>query len=269
MSDEALPSFKGRLSQFKYDKSPKKDTELRKATGNVTLKTKVIKPSLVTKVKPIPASNSKKRGYAEPEKYSHLRHLVPLLRPGLLCIFIGYNPGVESALQGHYYAHRSNLFWKLIYESGCVDRQVTCKDDQLMMEEYSYGFHDLVCRPTKGIDELSPQEMHDNVPRLEGLLTENKPRVICFVGKGIWEKIYRFKTSKPLPKTFKWGLQTSDGQTFQPEKDPILFAGGQVKLFVMPSTSGLAAGIKKPEKLALWVSLAQLLEDERLKYDEG
>lgn len=249
-----LPSFKGGLAQFKHNASRTSLSSVSKRstiTSSTISSTKVIQPCAISKP---PAKAKPSRGYVPPEHYAHLPQTIPiLLRPNLLCAFIGYNPGIESARKGLHYAHRSNQFWSMLSQSGCVSRPCKTEDGPKLMDEYGYGFHDLVLRPTKGINELSSEELTANVPRLEGVLAQFKPRVVCFVGKGIYERVYRVKAGRPLPKSFEWGEQTELKG----------FAGGESRLFVLPSTSGLAAGVKRSEKLRLWHELAGILEEER------
>jgi mismatch-specific thymine-DNA glycosylase len=176
----------------------------------------------------------------------------PLLKSNLKCVFIGFNPGTVSALTGHHYAHHSNLFWKLIYESGCVDRKVTHEDDVKLPDEYSYGFTDLVQRPTVGISDLSGSELLAGVPLLENRIRECAPKSICFIGKGIWESVHKVKKGRPLSKQFNWGLQ--------PEGE-----FGVDHVFVFPSTSGLVGGIPRAKKLELWKELAEFLKTVKLE----
>lgn len=173
-----------------------------------------------------------------------------LLRPNLKCVFIGFNPGTVSAITGHHYAHHSNLFWKLIYESGCVDRKVTYEDDVKLPDEYNYGFTDLIQRPTVGISDLSGSELLAGVPLLESRIRQCAPKSICFIGKGIWESVYRVKKGKPLSKQFNWGLQPH-GEF------------GVDYVFVFPSTSGLVGGIPRAKKLQLWIELAEFLNTDK------
>jgi TDG/mug DNA glycosylase family protein len=170
----------------------------------------------------------------------------PLLRPGLKCVFVGFNPGTVSMAKGHYYAHHSNLFWKLIYESGIVKRKVTYEDDIKLQDEAGIGFTDLVARSTTGIKDLAPGEFRSGVPILEERLSANAPGMVVIVGKGIWDAIHRAKRGKPLSKEFSWGLQT------------LRFAG--CRIYVVPSTSGLVGGVSRDEKLRLWKQLSALLD---------
>lgn len=212
---------------------------------------------------------------------TQLKPLKPLLAPELRCVFVGFNPGIETARVGHYYAHRSNRFWKLLYESGCVDEKLSCKDDRMLLEKYQYGFHDLVARPTKGISELSSDEMLEGVPLLEQDLAKVRPRVVAIIGKGIWESIYRYKKKRKLnPKNFKWGVQPSivDGKEHQSDDNKGLVQSGyadnnaiykdintlrsccflsstNATIVVLPSTSGLVVSPSSREMLALWKDL--------------
>lgn len=259
MSPKELPSFGDKLGKFSYSKS---------STSPFFAKSKQHSPPPTThKVRLDHSKISKKKSktrktYVGPEAYAHLSPLKFRLQHGLVCVFVGYNPGIETAVQGHSYAHRSNLFWKLIYESGCVDRKVTFLDDEKLPDEYQYGFHDLVTRPTKGIDELSTDEMLEAVPRLEADLEPFRPRIICLVGKGIWEKIYKAKAGKSLKSVdFDWGVQyRPDGST---GRLPFTFAGGHSVIFVLPSTSGLAAEPPRAKKLEIWTSLAKEIAEMR------
>ena len=63
-----------------------------------------------------------------------VRTLPDLLRPGLDLVFVGTNPGEESARRGRYYAHPGNGFWPALSASGLVSRAVTCEDDRALGE---------------------------------------------------------------------------------------------------------------------------------------
>lgn len=183
-------------------------------------------------------------------KYKHLSQLPELLRADLQLVFVGYNPSVRSAEAGHRFAHPTNTFWKLLNESGIIEENVilTYKDDELMPEKFNIGFTDLVLRPSKGIEELSALELKRNVPRLMNSLNKYQPKIVCFVGKGIWENVSKTMISSGLMKKseFKWGLQEQK------------FYKGSI--FVVPSTSGLVR-ISWEEKLQIWKELAKIVKN--------
>lgn len=191
---------------------------------------------------------------ADEEAKGEVRIWKPILKPGLTLVFIGFNPGTESFRTGHYYAHFTNLFWKLLYESGIVTRKVKPEDDLLMPDEYSIGFTDLVSRSTKGISSLTKEEMRLGAEELENRLAQVSPKIVCIVGKGIWEAIYKAKKGSALKKNdFDWGLQDQ-------KRLNIKFAVENV--YVVPSTSGLVGGVSRDEKLRLWVELKQFIDDK-------
>src|SRR4029450_13687680 len=79
------------------------------------------------------------------------------IAPGLRVLFVGINPGGRSALTGHHFAGFSNRFWKLLFRSGLVPEALTYVDDD-RLPEWGYGITNIVARPTRGIDQLRPEE---------------------------------------------------------------------------------------------------------------
>ena len=106
-----------------------------------------------------------------------------LLRPGLDVVFIGYNPGLESARVGHYYAFRGNVFWKQLNESGLIGRALSHLDDVLLPVEAAIGFTDLCSRPTARAGELTRAEIVAGAQRLHRELSEYRPRFAVFSGR--------------------------------------------------------------------------------------
>src|SRR3990172_5648405 len=87
------------------------------------------------------------------------------LRPGLDLVFVGINPGIASATHGHHYAGPGNHFWPLLYEAGLVLERLTC-DDDARLPDYGIGLTNLVDRPSRGIADLSREEMETGAARL-------------------------------------------------------------------------------------------------------
>lgn len=172
--------------------------------------------------------------------------LKPLLQPGLYAVFVGFNPGLESARVGHYYAHRSNRFWKFLYISELVDRVVTYLDDERMPSEYNFGFTDLVARSTRGISELTVSEMTAGVKSLEARIRMAGPTNVCLIGKGIYHAVAKVKGWRS--KDFAYGKQS------------LKFGGAA--LWVFSSTSGLVS-LPQEKQLVAWRELAR--EIKRLR----
>ncbi|KLT45360.1 DNA glycosylase, partial [Cutaneotrichosporon oleaginosum] len=129
----------------------------------------------------------KARGYASPEKYAHLQPIGDCLAPELKLIFCGINPGTRSSKRGHHFAHPTNKFWRALHLSGLTPRLLSPEEDSTLPSAYRYGLTNLVDRPTAEQNELSPAEMRAAVLPLVRKFRAYRPRVVCFVGKKIWD----------------------------------------------------------------------------------
>jgi TDG/mug DNA glycosylase family protein len=174
------------------------------------------------------------------------RRLPRLIGPGLRLVFVGYNPGIESARQGHYYAHRGNVFWRQLHESGLTPRMVTHLDDRRLFETEAIGFIDLCPRPTVQAADLAAGELAEGARRLLEDLREAEPQVAVFGGRGIFRTFARVALDVP-PRAL---AGREDG--LQPER-----VGG-TRLYVVPSSSGLASGWHR-RRLELLEELATIL----------
>lgn len=106
-------------------------------------------------------------------------------------------------------------------------------------------------RPTKDGSEVSKQEMDEGVSVLEEKIGKNKPEAVCIVGKSVWESIWRVKKGKSLKKEeFRYGWQDEDLNMGRGKAGEQAWKGAPV--FVATTTSGLAAGMRPPEKEAIW-----------------
>ncbi|KIV98590.1 uncharacterized protein PV09_09618 [Verruconis gallopava] len=211
---------------------------------------------------------SKSTKYAPPSKYAHLKPLTDILEPNLICVFVGFNPGIRTATTGHAYAHPSNLFWKLLHRSGCTDRQLKPEEDVNLPHLYSMGNTNLVSRPTKSDAELSKEEQLASVPILDAKIRKYKPEAVCIVGKSIWENIWKYRYgSKPSKAEFKFGWQDPKHNmgrlTIEDDNDDGDKAWAGAKVFVATSSSGLDASTKPVQKEAIWAPLGQWVQKRR------
>ncbi|KAL3423489.1 mismatch-specific thymine-DNA glycosylate [Phlyctema vagabunda] len=197
-------------------------------------------------------------GYAPPSTYAHLPPLPDAIAEGLLVLFIGLNPGLQTSIQGHAYAHPSNQFWKLLHSSGCTTRRLKPQEDRSLPDEYSMGFTNIVARPTRNGAELSKREMDDSVAVLEDKIRNFKPEAVVVVGKSIWESIWRVRYGRPIKKDeffYGWQLEKENMG-----KDST-WSGA--KVFATTSTSGLAATPSAEEKERIWRELGVWVEQRR------
>lgn len=258
LSSPPHPSFKGRIAKYQYNNGSTKENDTlasAKASPQPSAKrarttTTTIATSSTTSASPRPTKKQRKSSkYADPSKYAHLSPLVDILEPNLICVFVGTNPGVSTAREGHAYAHPSNHFWKLLHSSGLTDRRLAPSEDRSLPARYCMGNTNIVDRPSKDAAELSKEEMTEGTRSLEAKFALYKPEAVCIVGKGIWEAIWRFKYGRNMKKEeFRYGWQDEAQNMGKVEEEG--WKGSRV--FVTTSTSGLAASLKPAEKEAIW-----------------
>jgi len=215
-------------------------------------------------------------GYAPPSTYAHLSPLLDRMAPNLLVLFIGLNPGIQTARTGHAYAHPTNLFWRLLYSSGVTPRLCSPTEDASMPALYSLGLTNIVSRPSRNGAELSKAEMDSGVEILEAKARRWRPEVMCVVGKSIWESLWRVRHGRGIKSgEFRYGWQEesenmgvvgAEGQREDEAEEGVEYGEGAWKgarVFVASSTSGLAATLKPPEKERIWRELGEWVEKRR------
>lgn len=284
-SNEAAPesssTFNGVLKQFEYAKSatvPHSKSSNHATTASKTsakrrhdqlLNKADNKEVILPRGVPTPTKRHRTTSkYAHPSKYAHLSPLTDILEPNLICVFVGFNPGVMTATRGHAYAHPSNMFWKLLHSSGCTDRRLKPEEDVDLPRLYVMGNTNLVSRPTKDAAELSKDEQVASVPILDVKIRNFRPEAVCIVGKSIWENIWTFRYGKkPSKNEFRYGWQDErhnmgllevDGED---EMEDDKWTGARV--FVATSTSGLSASLKPHEKEAIWEPFGEWVKQRR------
>ena len=165
-----------------------------------------------------------------------MRTLPDHLRKGMKLVIIGCNPTDSSVRVGHYYAGRDNPFWPILFESGVVPEPFDYHDDKRVIE-FGIGLTDLVKKPSKTSDLLTREDFAEGRIVLSQKLEEFGPRVVAFNGRLTYEQFAQRKC--------KFGLQ----------KEKLYGA----RVFVLPATSGAAAGNKK-DAILHFRKLAQLVK---------
>jgi double-stranded uracil-DNA glycosylase len=159
------------------------------------------------------------------------------LKKDLKILFVGFNPSIRSSELGHHYANPNNRFWKILYEAGLTPRKYQASEDGKLLE-FGFGFTNIVERPTKAADEIIKEEYKEGREILKGKIEDCQPRVVCFVGKGVYQE---YSGLKVLP----WGRQMES------------IVHGTID-FVAPSSSGLVR-MKLEEIVAIYKELADLI----------
>ena len=265
----APASFNGKLQQFQFnDAASSTSTTVARTTRSKQSSANKTPPSIKDAKTRVTKTRQKRpsKQYADPSKYAHLKPLTDILEPNLICVFVGFNPGVQTATQGHAYAHKSNLFWKLLHRSGLTDRQLKPEEDVTLPRLYGMGNTNLVSRPSRSDAELSKEEQLASVPVLDAKIRKYKPEAVCIVGKSIWENIWRYRWGSKSSKTeFKHGWQDEKHNIgklpVEGEESDDEWAGARV--FVATSTSGLDASTKPAQKEAIWAPFGEWVQQRR------
>lgn len=162
------------------------------------------------------------------------RPLPDYLREELAIVFVGINPGVQSARAGHYYANPNNAFWRLLYESGLTPVRLAPAEDH-RMPEFGYGLTDIVKHPSRGVEDLRPAEFRRGRGVLEEKLLRVRPRLVCFNGKAVFVGFFGATAFR------KFGRQR--------------VTIGPARVFVLPSTSPANARFSRAAKRRYFADL--------------
>ncbi|WP_422660063.1 mismatch-specific DNA-glycosylase [Paenibacillus sp. EC2-1] len=167
------------------------------------------------------------------EIMDHLDH-------GLSILFIGFNPSLRSGEVGHHYANPRNNFWRILHRSGLTPRLYDTSEDAELLK-LGYGFTNIVARPTRGAEDITREEYEEGREILRVKLEQYRPRIACFVGKGVYTEYSR-------KSQVKWGFQREsvvDG----------------VLEFVAPSSSGLVR-MKMDDIIGIYQQLSDFIQNE-------
>lgn len=276
---QAPSGFNGKLQQFQYSTVTSSTASVTssgdlllsisgKTAGKRARKGTVERDGNSVSASPSPAKKRRPSSkYAPPAKYAHLAPLTDILEPGLICVFVGFNPGVRTATSGHAYAHPSNMFWKLLHSSGLTDRRCRPQEDVDLPRLYAMGNTNIVSRPSKDVSELSKEEVVGGTPILDAKIRKYKPEAVCIVGKSIWESIWQYHHGrKPTKAQFSYGWQDEThnmGKLPVEGEDDTNEDWPGARVFVATSTSGLSAFPKPPEKQAIWKPFGEWVQKRR------
>jgi TDG/mug DNA glycosylase family protein len=154
-------------------------------------------------------------------------------------LFVGINPSLTSAAQGHHFAGPGNPFWRLLFAAGLIDEPLTFAEDG-RLADYGYSLTNLCPRPTRAAAELTKVEIVAGGKLLGEKIRLLAPRIVVFVGVSLYQSYF--------------GLPKSGGAGRKPER----IEGAEV--FVLPNPSGLNASFPGfADKLVWFEALARRL----------
>ena len=174
------------------------------------------------------------------------------LRPGLRLVFVGINPGLYSARQGHYFARRTNRFWPALSRSRLsaplragLGREVLVPEDDVRLPDFGIGFTDVVKTPSGSVADLSRGEFARGAPDLLRKLAAFQPAVACFQGVTGFRAFVRHGLGED-GRTAGLGLQERHL--------------GSTLLFVVPNPSPANAHFTLDDQVAWYDRVADLLD---------
>ncbi len=124
--------------------------------------------------------------------------LPDILEDDLDIVFVGINPGVYSAEKRHYYAHPTNLFWTMLYQSGLIPTLLKPEDDW-KLTRFRMGLTDTVKRVTKSANDLSATDRRVGGEVLRRKIKFYSPRTVCFNGLSAYGALFG-RCDGPGPK---------------------------------------------------------------------
>lgn len=116
-----------------------------------------------------------------------MKEVRDILTPGLIVVFVGFNPGARSAETGHHFAGYSNKFWKLLHAAGFTPRQLKAEEDG-QLPEFGCGITNIVARPSRTAAEISKAEFREGRTVLTEKLTRFRPLTACYAGIGVYKE---------------------------------------------------------------------------------
>ncbi|KAJ2453660.1 uracil DNA N-glycosylase Thp1 [Coemansia sp. RSA 2336] len=200
--------------------------------------------------KPSP-QKQQRRQQPTAQEISQLAPIPETLRPGFDVLFVGINPGVISGLKQLHFGNPRNFFWKGLYQSELIPEPIPPEDGHRLSSEWNMSIVNLVQRTTPSTSDLSRQEMRAAVPELCRKISSNPPKIVCFVGMGIYEAFASQRKVALGLQDVVYDLSAPLDQQAPPLRSQSALAPDTpwCYLFVMPSTSGRTTTYQNPEKL--------------------
>ena len=116
-------------------------------------------------------------------------------------LFVGINPHEGSFNRGVPFSN-NKMFWYLLSRAGLINESIdTLRNDtnlKRIYDEkfnlvYQLGIANIIDRPTNDVTQIVKGEELPGVKRLESIIRNYKPPVVCFVGKVTYQKFSGIK----------------------------------------------------------------------------
>ena len=157
-----------------------------------------------------------------------------VVAPALRVLFVGINPGVQTARARLHFANPQNAFWGALHESGLTPRRLPPREQRELLE-LGMGITNAVMRATPGSADVTPEDVARGRARLARLVAHARPAWLAFVGKEAHRMATQAKAA-PLGPAPAW-----EG----------------ARVFVLPSTSPRNAHLSPAQKVAWFAKLKE------------
>ena len=116
-------------------------------------------------------------------------------------LFVGINPHEGSFSRGVPFSN-NKMFWYLLSRAGIIGETIEeLRDDKKLKDIYDKKFNpvyqlgivNIVDRPSRDVSLLKKGEEKPGIKRLESIIRQHKPPVVCFVGKVTYQKFSGLK----------------------------------------------------------------------------
>lgn len=116
-------------------------------------------------------------------------------------LFVGINPHEGSYNRGVPFSN-NKMFWYLLSRAGIINESIEeLRNDKNLKQIYDEKFNliyrlgmvNIVDRPTSDVTLIEKGEEIPGVKRLESIIRNQKPPVVCFVGKVTYQKFSGLK----------------------------------------------------------------------------
>ncbi|KAG8738999.1 hypothetical protein FRC12_016468 [Ceratobasidium sp. 428] len=85
-------------------------------------------------------------------------------------------------------------------------------EDHTLPERFKLGITNLIDRPSAEMGELSVAERRAGVPLFLRKISKWRPRIVCMVGKGIWEDVFTYVAKIAKGKSSVDGILVQEGE---------------------------------------------------------
>ena len=159
-----------------------------------------------------------------------------VVRPGLRALFVGINPGVQTARARRHFANPRNAYWGALHAAGLTPRRVAPHEQDALLD-LGLGITNVVTRATPGSADVTPEDVAQGRARLAALVGDQRPAWLAFVGKEAYRMAAGARAADHGPAPDLWGARA----------------------FVLPSTSPRNAHLAEAETVEWFRRLASRL----------